>query len=354
MLKPALILDPHWRRIDELFHPSDLRRLGEGFELVWAKDEKMPDYELRRALPEAFAYACARPEVDAAFLDSAPQLRAIAETSGTFPDTIDYEACAERGVEVLCCAPGFRRSVAEMALAMCLASGRGLVQEHELFRSGGEHWLSDNEGRDFTLYDQAVGFVGFGQIARETLRLMRPFGVDALAYDPWLPEEAAEEHGMRLCGLDELFSSSRFVLVMAAPSKDNEGLVDKRLIDLMPDGALLTVISRAHLVNFGDLCEAAQEGRIRIAIDVFPEEPLAEDHPLRSAPNVILSPHRAAAVYGGRHLIGKLLTDDLIAVKSGGIPCGLQRAADSKIASVAGIGNAVRSPEIDRPSAKRG
>ena len=88
--------------------------------------------------------------------------------------TIDYQACADRGVEILSCAPGFRSAVAEMVLAMTLSAARGLVREHEAFRTGKERWLEDCAQTDFTLFNASVGFVGFGQIAQEMTRLLAP------------------------------------------------------------------------------------------------------------------------------------------------------------------------------------
>ena len=79
--------------------------------------------------------------------------------------------------------------------AMALSAGRGLVAEHELFRRGEEFWLDDRAGRDFTMYGQRIGYLGFGSIARETQRLLAPFAPEVLIHDPWLPDAVAEEAG---------------------------------------------------------------------------------------------------------------------------------------------------------------
>ena len=143
----------------------------------------------------ADVYIAASPVISEETLQSAPKLKAIIEVSGAFPDTIDYAACAERGVEVLSCSPGFRSAVAEMGLAMTLSATRGLVREHEAFRFGTERWLMDCADTDFTLFGAKVGFVGFGQIAQEMARLLAPFNVEISAFDPWLPETVSSEFG---------------------------------------------------------------------------------------------------------------------------------------------------------------
>ena len=165
MTKPLIILEPHWRTMDEIFSARSKASFEEHFDIVWGRDGNIPADVYDDALPGAFAIVTANPVLDSAGLERAKNLRAVVELSGSFPDTVDYAACAERGVEVLSCSPGFRRAVAEMGMAMLLAGARGLVREHEAFRVGEERWLEDVPDTDFTLHGANIGFVGFGQIA---------------------------------------------------------------------------------------------------------------------------------------------------------------------------------------------
>lgn len=309
--RPALILDVHWRKIDELFAEDDLELLKQLFDVVWAQDAPIPAAVLEEALPRASVLVSASPHVDANTLAQAPRLHTVVEVSGAFPDSIDYPLCEQRGVQVLSCAPGFRESVAEMALAMTLAGARGLVKEHEGFRNGSERWLNDNADTDFTVFNTTVGFIGFGSIARATRDVLRPFNVSVKAYDPWMDAGTAAAEGIELVDFETLMSSCRVVYVTAAPTRSNYQMVDRKAISLLAQASLLVVISRAHLIDFEAAVDAAAAGRIRLAIDVFPDEPLDASHRLRTLPNVILSPHRAAAVHGGRQLIGKMLLSDL-------------------------------------------
>jgi phosphoglycerate dehydrogenase-like enzyme len=312
-MKPVLILDNHFRLRDELFRASAFDALTELCEVHGGVDAPMPRAQIQELLPEARFYVAAHPQLTAQELAGAPKLKATVEVSGAFRDGLDYAACFQRGIEVLSCSPGFRNAVAEMALAMMLAGGRGLVEEHEAFRSGTERWLDDRDATDFSLYGQSVGFIGYGQISLETHRLLAPFAPQVMAYDPYL--SAAD--GVTLTDLKTLVSSCRIVVVAAVPSEDTRGLLSADLIGQLQRGALVVLISRAWCADFPALMAAAEAGRIQVATDVFPDEPLAPDDPLRRARGVILSPHRAAAVPGGRQLIGDMILHDVRAILEG-------------------------------------
>ncbi len=346
MTKPQVILDTHWRRLNELFSDADLKRLQSVYDIIWGQDTPMPKAQLMTALQTATAYVSAPPHMDKDRLQHCKNLQVIAEVAGAFPDTIDYQACADKGVEILCCAPGFRQSVAEMALAMILGACRGLVQQDRCFRNSTESWLEDFTDRDFSLFDTSVGFVGYGQIARETHRLMFPFSPTVRVYDPYLSADMAEKWGVESISLHSVLQQSQVLMIAAAPTNQNKGMIGKKQLTMMPKGALLVLISRAHLVDFDALKQVVDSGHIQATIDVFPQEPLSTSDSLRQAENVILSPHRAAAVANGRQLIGKLLTDDLIAIASGDTTRQLQQAKHSQITNIAGVGDAVQMANI--------
>ncbi|MDJ0630463.1 MAG: NAD(P)-dependent oxidoreductase [Rhodobacter sp.] len=327
-------MDQHFRRVSELFDTASFARLADLCDIVGAEDRPMARERLQAEIAGMDFLIAARPTLTAAEIARAANLSAVIEVSGTFQEGIDYQACFDRGIEVLSCAPGFQFSVAEMAVAMILSGGRGLVQEHEAFRAGTEHWLSDEDATDFSMYDQTIGFVGFGAIARECCRLLAPFRPKISAFDPWLDPDALAADGITRRGLDDLVASCRCIVVAAAPTDENWRLVGQRQIELMQPGTLVVVISRSHLVDFPALIAAAGAGHIRAAVDVFPEEPVPADAPVRRAPNVILSPHRAAAVPGGRHPIGRMIVHDIEAMLAGRPERQLQPADPNRIAHI--------------------
>ncbi|MEL7460896.1 MAG: NAD(P)-dependent oxidoreductase [Pseudomonadota bacterium] len=334
-----LILDPHWRTMDELFSPKARDHLAR-FEVVWGQDAPIPADVLNDALPQADVLVAANPVVTQDTLARAPNLRAVIEVSGAFPDTIDYAACAARGVEVLSCSPGFRSAVAEMGLAMTLAASRGLVREHEAFRTGAERWLDDCTRTDFTLFGAALGFVGFGQIGQEMARVLAPFSPRISVFDPWLPDAVVRDFAVRSTDLMALAATSQVLYVTAVPTADNAGLISAEVLAAMPDHAVLVILSRAHLVDFDAVIAEAASGRLTVATDVFASEPLDTAHVLRALPGVVLSPHRAAAVRGGRHLIGDLILRDLTAIAQRDPTRHLAVASPDTIARLAGVGDA--------------
>ena len=346
MNKPAVVLAPHWRQMSELFSTSREAELRRMCDVVWGRDEPIPESVLDAALPHATVLIASVPVISAESLARMSRLKAVIEVSGSFPNTIDYSACGRKGIEVLSCSPGFRSSVAEMGLAMALASARGLVSEHEAFRMGRERWLNDNPKTDFSLFGAEVGFVGFGQIARELSRLLTPFQPRIRAFDPWLPEGVAERHGIGICGLEELASWARCLFVTVVPTTENKGMVSTDILGRMQDHAVVVLLSRAHVVDFNALMSEADSGRLRVAADVFPVEPLPAESPFRRSGNVVLSPHRAAAVTGGRHLIGDMIVDDLRALLSGETTRRLARANSRTISKLVDAGDALQVAEM--------
>jgi len=183
--KPRVIVDPHSRRMSEIFAPADLERLRDLVEVVWGRDEPMPLDAVRAALPGALAVICSNWRYGDT-LGEARRLRAILGASGAFPRELDYEACFSRGIRVLSSAPAFGPQVAEMALGMALAAGREIVAGDAAFRNGSERWLHAGNTSTFLLYGQPVGFVGYGNLGRSLRPLLAPFGCPIVVFDPWL------------------------------------------------------------------------------------------------------------------------------------------------------------------------
>jgi len=328
---PKVVVGPYPRTMTEIFSPEDLERL-EGFaEIVWGRDEEMPAEAFDEALADAWAVVGFSPAMNRAAVGQAEKLRTIVEVGGHFPPTIDYGACFERGIRVLSCAPAFARQVAEMGLALTLAACRGLVPAHLAVRDGNEEWQADRPG-DFTLFGEELGFVGFGAIARELLALLRPFGCKVRVFDPWLTDSVITAAGCMPVSLEEVMSRSRAVFVLATPTPENAGLISRALIGRMPRHALLVLLSRAHLVDFDALVEAADAGKIQAAVDVFPSEPMPRDAAVRTSQNIVLSPHRAASIRRERRAIGRMAVDDLELIARGLPPLVMQVAQPEAIA----------------------
>ena len=312
-----VIVDPFFRSMDDIFSPHEAERLADLVEIVWGRDEPMPVEAFRAALPEAFAVVSAGWRYGDV-LDDASNLRAILTVSGGWPPELDYARCFARGIRVLSAAPAFADSVAEMALALAIASSRDIVAEDRLVRATHERWLSGAGSLGtFLLTRKRVGFVGFGNIGRRLKELIEPFGCELRAYDPWLTDAYLRDEGVEPASLRDLVETSRIVFVLATPTTENRELLSRELLELVQPDAVLVLVSRAHVVDFDALTELVLEGRFRAAVDVFPEEPLAPEHPIRTAPGVVLSPHRAGLVQEALRDIGRRVVDDLEALVNG-------------------------------------
>ena len=321
-----VILDPAFRRLENIFSPEDLARLHSFADVVWAKNEPMPAEEINAIRDETVAIITGhwRHGEVAKF----PRLRAILEVSGGFPSPnhLDYATCFARGIRVLCCAPAFGPAVAEMGLGLAITAARQIVWNDAAFRVGKANWSHTEFGGTFTLYDKPVGFIGFGGLARSLKPLLAPFRCPLQVYDPWLTDTYLRTQGVTPVSLDTLMATSRFIFVLAVPAASNRALLDRELLSQIQPDSVFILLSRSHLVDFDALTEMVAANRFKAAIDVYPEEPLPLDHPIRKFPNVILSSHRAGAIGEALLNIGRIVVNDMEAILRGLMPQDMQVA----------------------------
>jgi phosphoglycerate dehydrogenase-like enzyme len=329
-MKPKILLDPAFRQIENILTPEDLARLHAAADVVWGKDEPMPEAEIDKVRDDIVAIICGSWRHGA--VSRFPQLQAILEVGGGFPSPkdLDYPACFTRGIRVLSCAPAFGPAVAEMGLGLALACARQIAWTDQAFRLDDPNWshtsFETELGNPFTLYGKQVGFIGFGGLARSLRPLLEPFGCPIQVFDPWLTEAYLREQKVTPVDLDTLLSTSRVIFVLAVPSQANKALLDREKLSLIRPDAVFILISRSHVVDFDALTEMVLAGRFQAGIDVFPQEPLPKDHPIRKARHAVLSSHRAGANQEGIQRIGQLVADDIEAICSGRVPFAMQQA----------------------------
>jgi phosphoglycerate dehydrogenase-like enzyme len=324
-IKPRVIVDPHFRTMQEIFSPADYARLNTTVEVIWGRDQPMPLDQARAALEGALAIVSSGWRYGE-LPEAAASLRAIIDVSGGFPTTLDYPSCFARGIRVLSAAPAFGPQVAEMALGMALAASREIVAGDQAMRTGTEQWHRAGNASTFLLYGRPVGFIGYGSIARCLRPLLAPFQCPITVYDPWLGDGYLRSQGVEPVALADLLRTSQVIFVLASPSSENQALLSRDLLAQIQPGAVLVLISRAHVVDFDALTELVLAGQFKAAIDVFPVEPLPPDHPIRRAPGAVLSAHRAGSVKEGLWELGRMVVDDLEAIAQGLPPLRLQLA----------------------------
>jgi phosphoglycerate dehydrogenase-like enzyme len=326
--RPLILVDPLPRTLPMICAPEVRARLEALGRLEVSDAAPMDAARVDALLPEAVALI-GQTDLPADRIARAERLRVVINVEGNFLPNVDYAACRARGVHVLCASPAFADAVAESALGMAIDLARGIGAADRAMRAGTERYGLDSNAGAFLLTGAPVGIVGFGDLGRALRRLLAPLRCSVRVFDPWLPAEAIRREGAEPAALDDVLAGSRVVFVLAAATSDNAGFLGERELRLLPEGAVLALMSRAGVVDFDALVRAVAEGRIRAAVDVFPEEPLPAGHPLRALDGVLLSPHRAGGMPEAFLEIGRLAVGDLELVLRG-LPPVLCRRAEAE------------------------
>ena len=226
-----------------------------------------------------------RTPFDRVLLDRLPDLRLLV-TTGMANASIDLDAARERGV-LVCGTRGRQAGPAELTWALVLAVTRRVAYEDAAVRAGGWQTTIGPE-----LSGRTLGVLGLGRLGSIVAGYGRAFGMRVLAWSANLDPGHARELGVEPVTLDDLLTRSDVVSVHLKLSDRTRGLLGARELDLIgPDGYLVNT-SRGPIVDEAALVEALRTGRIAGAgLDVFDVEPLPADHPLRTAPRAVLTPH---------------------------------------------------------------
>lgn len=331
MSRNIILVDPLPRTLDLIMTPDVRRRLEQLGDVVVSEDRQMPADQVEALLPET-VLIFGQTDMPKERLDRAPRLKAIINVESNFLPNIDYQACVERGIWVITPASAFASPVAEAALGMAIDLARGITMADRQFRAGVEDYgLAGNEGT-FRFAGAPVGLVGFGDLGRQLRELVRPFRNTVRVFDPWLPAEIIERLDCMPASLNEVLSQSRVVFVFASVTSENEGFIGRREFALMQPGSAFLLMSRAAVVDFPAMLEAVGSGHIRAATDVFPDEPVAPDDPVRKVEGLLLSAHRTGGTRDAFYALGSMAVADAELIIKG-LPPQLCRRADPATAS---------------------
>jgi phosphoglycerate dehydrogenase-like enzyme len=220
-------------------------------------------------------------------IERLPRLKLIVVT-GAHNRTLDLAAAAKRGVVVSATrSAGTEHPTSELTWGLILDAARSISREAQAVREG--RW---QETVGTTLHGRTLGLVGFGHLGKAVAGIGKAFGMDLLAWSPNLTEERAREGGAALASKAELFERSDVVTLHMVLSETTRGLIVAEDIDRMRPDAILVNTSRGPLIDQAALIDALRAGSIGCAaLDVYDEEPLPEDHPFRTLPNVVATPH---------------------------------------------------------------
>ena len=245
--------------------------------------------------------------LDRSALEGNDTLKMIAHTGGTVNSLVDDYAYS-RGIKVISGNDVYAESVAEAIMAYMLLGLRkipkfmGLVRENRWY-----NYVDVWEG----LLDQTVGFVSFGMIPKHLVKMLKPFRVKIKVYSGHISDDELEKYGMERASLEEIFSDCKIISIHAALTEKTRHMINKELLERIPNGALLVNTSRGAVIDETALTEELKKNRFTAVLDVFEQEPLPLDHPLRTLPNVYPIPHMGGPTYDRRRFVTMALIDDM-------------------------------------------
>lgn len=268
-------------------------------------------------------------------------MKFIGVAKGT-PVTVDFDAIQAAGLE-LSYTPGRNRvAVAEFCMGLMIAESRKLALSATGLRKG-EHlgepmddvyqvpdvknvtWGPLDEKHPFTdygigfeLYGKKLGIAGYGAIGREVAVRAKAFGMEILAYDPYMPADRIEADGAKSVDLDTMLAESDVVSIHLPVLPSTRGIVNKDWFNKMKPTAIVVNTARAAVIDQKDFVEALQNGTIGgAALDVYWVEPIPANHPLLSMRNVTLTPHMAGLTTDVDSWSGKMMGEEVVAYLDG-------------------------------------
>ena len=267
---------------------ADWSRLQQAHRIV-VFTERLPDTEsAARALAEFDVIGIMRERTpfNRALFEKLPSLKLLV-TTGKRNASVDLEAAKARNV-LVCNTGGAGRSTSELAFALMLGLARHLREEFHAMRPGGG-WQTT---LGFDLEGKTLGILGLGNLGAKVARIGAAFDMKPIAWSENLTAERARERGAERVEKDELFRRADILTIHSVLSPRTRGIVGARELGLMKPTALLINTSRGPIVDEAALLAALKEKRIAgFGADTFDVEPLPPEHPLRSEPRALLTPH---------------------------------------------------------------
>jgi phosphoglycerate dehydrogenase-like enzyme len=236
-----------------------------------------------------------RTPLPGSLIDRLPKLRMLGMT-GARNASLDTAACTARGI-VVCNTTGGGNSeaaTAELALGLLIAAARAIPAGDANIRAGK---FQEGVPVGYALQGKTLGVIGLGRLGSHMARYGKALNMNLLAWSQNMTPEKAQAAGATMVSKEELLTRSDAVSIHLVLSDRTRGLIGTPDIARMKSGAILVNTSRGPIVDEKALIEAVQARRIVAALDVFDREPLPANHPLRAAPNVVMTPHLGYGVH---------------------------------------------------------
>ncbi|MGI8998107.1 MAG: phosphoglycerate dehydrogenase [Candidatus Limnocylindria bacterium] len=256
--------------------------------------------------------------VDAELLAAAAPRISIVGVASVGTDRIDVEAATRAGVMVVNAPTGNTIAAAEHTMALMLALLRHIPDASASVRKG-EWERGRYTGRE--LRGKVLGIIGLGKIGKAVARRAAGFEMRVSATDPYLTEEQAAEAGSRLVGFAELLHRSDIITVHTPLTAQTRGLLARAQLEATKPGAFVLNVARGGIVDESALADALASGQLAgAAVDVYSTEPMAPDNPLRTAPNLVLTPHLGASTTEAQDRVGIEMAEQVLMALAGVTP----------------------------------
>jgi phosphoglycerate dehydrogenase-like enzyme len=337
--KPVILSAPDPRSIDMIFTDAAKAELFRRYEVIEVSPDEVPG--LPGPVLCRVDYVLGQPPIPAPTLAQMPRLKAVLNVESNLFPNMPYDELFRRGIHTLTTGAVFAEPVAEIGLAFALDLLRGVIDADRAFTEGRELWGFEGNREARLLSGADVGLIGFGDLGRAMRRVLEGFRTRIRVYDPWLPPSLIRDHGCQPAALDEVLGGSDVVFCVASVTGENEGFLGASHFARMRKGAAFILLSRAGVVNFDDLMAAVRSGHILAASDVFPQEPLPSDHPVRTLRGFLRSAHRAGALDVVMKRMGDMVLEDM-ALMDRGLPPQRCKRAERETAS------RMRSKPVDK------
>jgi len=236
----------------------------------------------------------------------------IVSSNGAGYDTIDVEACTDRGILVVNQAGGNAESVAEHVVGMMLCLAKRVGESDRALRAGAFTRRADFIGRE--VFGKAIGIIGLGNVGRRVSELCgNLFRMQVRAFDPYVDAAEMRARGVTKMELDELLADADFVSVNCPLTGETRGMIGAREYALMRPHAYFITTARGFIHDEDALAEALRDRRIAGAgLDVWAKEPPPADHPLMGFDNVIVTAHTAGVTHEARTNMGRIAAEQVL------------------------------------------
>lgn len=295
---------------DTFFTPENIALLNSLGTVVWNDTtEHLSRQVLRDTLEDVDIIVCSWgvPKFDKDLLAKANNLKMIAYVCGSVNHIVTDEVF-DRGIHVLSGNDEFARSVAEGTLCYILAALRRIPQTVQAFTEKG--WPTVYTTTE-SLLEQNVGIVGLGAISRYLIGYLKPFGVKIRLFSNHTTAEQAAAMGVQKASLEEIFSTCKIISINSARSPKNYHMITDELMGLLKPDSLLVNTSRGDLIDEPAMAEHLKRNHFRAILDVYEEEPLPMNSPLRGLENAILIPHRGGPTTDRRAAAARIVIEDI-------------------------------------------